>query len=64
VFKTLENFFNFLNTFKSENLNSFHYKKDAKGNLVVVFSVNNVDRAFLVLFEIEPFFNDKYANPK
>ena len=64
VFKTLENFFNFLNTFKSENLNSFHYKKDAKGNLVVVFSVNDVDRAFLVLFEIEPFFNDKYANPK
>lgn len=59
VFKTLENFFEFLNTFKSENVNKFHYKKDAKGNLVVVFSVNDVDRAFLLLFEIEPFFNDK-----
>ena len=59
VFKTPENLFNVLSSFKSESLNGFHYKKDTKGNLVIVFSVSNVDRAFLVLFEIEPFFNDK-----
>jgi transcription-repair coupling factor (superfamily II helicase) len=59
VFKTLENLFSLLNSFKSENLNGFHYKKDTKGNLVIVFSVSGVERAFLLLFEIEPFFNDK-----
>lgn len=59
VFKTPENLFNVLSSFKSEKLNGFHYKKDTKGNLVVVFSVSAVDQAFLILFEVGPFFNDK-----
>lgn len=57
-FKTLENLFNSINSFESRHYEQFHYKKDFSGNLILFFSVKNIDRAFLVLFEIEPLFNN------
>ena len=57
-FKTLENLFKSIDSFKSDNYDGFHYKKDFSGNLVLFFSVKNMDRAFFVLFEIEPLFNN------
>ena len=57
-FKTLENLFNSINSFESRYYEQLHYKKDFSGNLILFFSVKNIDRAFLVLFEIEPLFNN------
>jgi transcription-repair coupling factor (superfamily II helicase) len=58
LFETLESLFSSIASFKSNNYIGFHYKKDFSGNLVLFFSVKNIDRAFLVLFEINPLFND------
>lgn len=57
-FKTLENLFSSISSFKSDNYNGFHYKKDFSENLVLFFSVKNIDVAFLVLFEIKSLFDD------
>lgn len=57
-FKTLNILFNTFDSFKSENFKSFRYKKDTLGNLMLYFSIDNIDQAFIVLFEMVPLFNN------